>query len=166
VLGEGWCVTSHRGPGRTASVEKRRSPWHYMAKLRLLDMHALPVRLVCYRSFTVGIKVSSILGRAADSYSVGESSVVHELRRIARCVVTSKRHGWWLMRMRHSLAAQRSGRGSHSRPDVRLPSQTQSATQSIYAKFRGRSCDAVIRVYDESGNVIETHEHKGDFKEW
>jgi hypothetical protein len=23
----------------------------------------------------------------------------------------------------------------------------------------------VIRVYDESGNVIETHEHKGDFKE-
>jgi len=26
--------------------------------------------------------------------------------------------------------------------------------------------DAVIRVYDELGNVIETHEHKGDFKEW
>jgi hypothetical protein len=23
----------------------------------------------------------------------------------------------------------------------------------------------VIRVYDEAGNVIETHEHKGDFKE-
>jgi len=30
----------------------------------------------------------------------------------------------------------------------------------------GRSRDAVIRVYDEAGNVIETHEHKGDFKEW
>ncbi len=29
-----------------------------------------------------------------------------------------------------------------------------------------RSADAVIRVYDEVGNVIETHEHKGDFKEW
>ena len=26
--------------------------------------------------------------------------------------------------------------------------------------------DAVIRVYDEAGNVIETHEHAGDFKEW
>jgi hypothetical protein len=26
--------------------------------------------------------------------------------------------------------------------------------------------DAVIRVYDEVGNVIETHKHKGDFKEW
>ena len=25
--------------------------------------------------------------------------------------------------------------------------------------------DAVIRVYDEAGNVIETHEHRGDFKE-
>jgi hypothetical protein len=35
-----------------------------------------------------------------------------------------------------------------------------------YAKFRGRPHDAVIRVYDEAGNVIETHEHKGDFKEW
>jgi hypothetical protein len=23
----------------------------------------------------------------------------------------------------------------------------------------------VIRVYDLAGNVIETHEHKGDFKE-
>jgi hypothetical protein len=29
-----------------------------------------------------------------------------------------------------------------------------------------RSHDAMIRVYDEAGNVIETHEHKGDFKEW
>jgi len=36
-----------------------------------------------------------------------------------------------------------------------------------YAKFRSRSHDAVIRVYDEAGNdLIETHEHKGDFKEW
>jgi hypothetical protein len=24
----------------------------------------------------------------------------------------------------------------------------------------------VIRVYDDAGNVIQTHEHKGDFKEW
>ena len=35
-----------------------------------------------------------------------------------------------------------------------------------YAKFFSRSHDAVIRVYDNAGNVIETHEHKGDFKEW
>src|SRR4029450_13669678 len=35
-----------------------------------------------------------------------------------------------------------------------------------YAKHRSRSHDAVIRVYDEAGNVIETNEHAGDFKEW
>jgi hypothetical protein len=35
-----------------------------------------------------------------------------------------------------------------------------------YAQHRGRSRDVVIRVYDDAGNVIETHEHKGDFKEW
>jgi len=35
-----------------------------------------------------------------------------------------------------------------------------------YARFRSRSHDAVIRVYDESGKLIETHEHAGDFKEW
>jgi hypothetical protein len=35
-----------------------------------------------------------------------------------------------------------------------------------YAKFRSRSNDAVIRVCDEAGNVIETHDHTGDFKEW
>ena len=34
-----------------------------------------------------------------------------------------------------------------------------------YAKFRSRSHDAVIRVYDEADNVIETHEHAGEFKE-
>ena len=34
-----------------------------------------------------------------------------------------------------------------------------------YAKFYSRSHDAVIRVYDESDNVIDTHEHTGDFKE-
>ena len=34
-----------------------------------------------------------------------------------------------------------------------------------YAKFRSRSHDAVIRVYDKAGNVIETHEQAGEFKE-
>jgi hypothetical protein len=34
------------------------------------------------------------------------------------------------------------------------------------AKFYSRSHDAVIRVYDEAGNLIETHEQAGDFKEW
>jgi hypothetical protein len=28
------------------------------------------------------------------------------------------------------------------------------------------SNDAAIRVYDAAGNVIETHEHKGESKAW
>ena len=35
-----------------------------------------------------------------------------------------------------------------------------------YASHYSRSHDAVIRVYDAAGDLIETHEHKGDFKEW
>jgi hypothetical protein len=35
-----------------------------------------------------------------------------------------------------------------------------------YASQYSRSAAAVIRVYNAAGNVIETHEHKGDFKEW
>jgi hypothetical protein len=35
-----------------------------------------------------------------------------------------------------------------------------------HAKFFSRSHDAVIRVYDETGNLIKTQEHAGDFREW
>ena len=34
-----------------------------------------------------------------------------------------------------------------------------------YAMHCSRSHDAVISVYDDAGNVIETHQHAGDFKE-
>ena len=45
--------------------------------------------------------------------------------------------------------------------------QPNAITNAIgYAKFYSRSHDAVIRVYDEVGNVIEKHEHAGEFKEW
>ena len=35
-----------------------------------------------------------------------------------------------------------------------------------YAKFRSRLHDAVIRVYDTDGKLIQVHRHKGDFREW
>jgi hypothetical protein len=35
-----------------------------------------------------------------------------------------------------------------------------------YATYRSRSHNAVIRGYDGAGNVIETHEHAGGFKDW
>jgi len=44
------------------------------------------------------------------------------------------------------------------------PNATTNAIS--YAQFYSRSHDAVIRVYDDAGNVIETDEHLGDFKEW
>jgi hypothetical protein len=34
-----------------------------------------------------------------------------------------------------------------------------------YAKFRSRSHDAVIRVFDAAGNVSEIQEHARDFKD-
>jgi hypothetical protein len=45
--------------------------------------------------------------------------------------------------------------------------EANAASNAIgYAKHRSRSHLAVIRVYDAAGNVIQTHQHKGDFKEW
>jgi hypothetical protein len=35
-----------------------------------------------------------------------------------------------------------------------------------YAMHRSRSHRAVIRVYNDAGAVIGTHEHAGKFKEW
>jgi hypothetical protein len=35
-----------------------------------------------------------------------------------------------------------------------------------YAQFYSRAQASAIRVYDAAGNLIETHEQKGDFKEW
>lgn len=37
--------------------------------------------------------------------------------------------------------------------------------QMGYARFFSRSDDAGIRVYDDAGNLIETHERAGYFKE-
>ena len=50
------------------------------------------------------------------------------------------------------------GRLSYGRPNA-----TSNAVD--YAKFYSRAHNAAIRVYDDAGNLIETHEHAGDFKE-
>jgi hypothetical protein len=47
-----------------------------------------------------------------------------------------------------------------------MAAQTASTTQSDMRSSTAGHTRAVIRVYDETGNVIETHEHAGDFKEW
>jgi hypothetical protein len=50
------------------------------------------------------------------------------------------------------------GRSSYGKPDA-------ISNAINYPKFYSRSHDAVIRVYDEAGIVIETHEQAGEFKE-
>jgi hypothetical protein len=43
--------------------------------------------------------------------------------------------------------------------------EPNAASNAIgYAEHRSRSHDAVIRVYDNGGNVIQTHYHEGQFK--
>jgi hypothetical protein len=34
-----------------------------------------------------------------------------------------------------------------------------------YARFYSRTSDVVVRVFDESGNLVETHRQAGEFKE-
>ena len=46
-----------------------------------------------------------------------------------------------------------------------MASQTQSATQLTTRSFVVAHMNAVIRVYDGAGDVIDTHDDKGDFKE-
>jgi hypothetical protein len=47
------------------------------------------------------------------------------------------------------------------------PAEPDAISYAVgYVKFYGRSHEAVIRVYDAAGNLIETDEHKGDLKEW
>ena len=40
----------------------------------------------------------------------------------------------------------------------------KDAMRMGYAKFFSRSHDAVICVCDDAGNVVETHQHTGEFK--
>jgi hypothetical protein len=48
---------------------------------------------------------------------------------------------------------------------ARTSSPRVPVRRKVFKTKRGATPFAVIRVYDEAGNVIETHEHIGDFKE-
>ena len=71
----------------------------------------------------------------------------------------------------YEVRPRKDGRGfdliSDALPFGRLWEEGPSAFTSAtgYARHDSRPADAVIRVYDDGGNVIETQEHKGDFKE-
>ena len=73
-----------------------------------------------------------------------------------------------------SLSFKRSVRPSIMRRAVRVFAQVRFRfwIRAAMSNTRFRStkrierCEAVIRVYDAAGSMIETHEHAGDFKEW
>jgi hypothetical protein len=66
---------------------------------------------------------------------------------------------------------------THSKLSVSWPalSRLSAAARTVFAD-KGRLdpmqlvlppfTAAVIRLYNDAGNVIETHEHAGDFNEW
>jgi len=72
---------------------------------------------------------------------------------------------------RYEVRPRKDHRGINSISDAlplgRLPYGEQHAVSNAigYATHRSRSHPPMIRVYDNAGNVIETHEHGGDFKE-
>jgi hypothetical protein len=47
------------------------------------------------------------------------------------------------------------------KPAARALQAPEAATNEF-----SRSHAAMIRGYDDAGNVIQTHEHVGEFKEW
>ena len=71
----------------------------------------------------------------------------------------------------HQVRARKDKRGvdliSDLLPFGRLSYGEPNAISNAigHAMHRSRSHDAVIRVYDDAGNVIETHKHESDFKE-
>jgi hypothetical protein len=60
------------------------------------------------------------------------------------------------------MAELTPGSASHVRPNNCKRNQQCNRLREVFQPMH----DAVIRIYDEAGNVIETHEHAGEFKEW
>jgi len=53
-----------------------------------------------------------------------------------------------------------------STEDSRLDVFNTDATDAPLKAWRSLLHQRLISVYDDAGNVIETHEHGGHFKEW
>jgi hypothetical protein len=72
----------------------------------------------------------------------------------------------------YEVRSRKGGRGGNLISDAQpfgrsWYGEPNAASNTIgYAKHLSRSDNAMICVYDEAGNVIETHEHEGEFKEW
>jgi len=52
------------------------------------------------------------------------------------------------------------------RSTLPVESKTRISPERKRPNQRARSHTTVIRIHDEAGNVVETHEQAGDFREW
>ena len=102
--------------------------------------------------FVIIAELPSNVDAAALSFAVNASGAV----RSRMTVLIHARGG------RRSHEEGENGHVSRTRR-VELRGQFDFASRNY---FFSRSHDAVIRVYDQAGNVFETHEHKSEFKEW
>ena len=72
----------------------------------------------------------------------------------------------------YAIRPRRDKRGvdliSYALPFGRLwYGEPNAASNAIgYASQYSRAHDAVVRVFDAAGKVIETHQHTGEFKQW
>jgi hypothetical protein len=64
-----------------------------------------------------------------------------------------------------SILAAKDERPAAQSPSEESPSKS-GEKPNVTPNAEGFYGVAMIRVYDDAGNVIETHEHKGEFKEW
>ena len=67
----------------------------------------------------------------------------------------------------------KNGKGSDGHPALKIAALNSTFSSAIYAsapmtdkKKFSRAHNAMIRVYHHGGNVIQSLEHKGDFKQW
>jgi hypothetical protein len=69
---------------------------------------------------------------------------------------------FFLRKIRQST--MRTNSDSFRSGEIRILDSRAISNAPLRSTRRIENCDAVISVYDEAGNVIDTHEHTGDSK--
>jgi hypothetical protein len=107
-----------------------------------------------------------------DAHTTGITDIEFTTGTIAIITIAIELSGWRSLSKRFFTEVR--PRKDHRRVDLisdalpfgRLWYDGANAASNVlgYASHYSRSHGAVIRVYDDAGNVIETQEHTGDFK--
>ena len=130
----------------------------------------IPMGTTCDRT-TLILNYTRITTR--DPHTTGITDIEFTTGIIAIITIAINLNGWRSLSKRFftEVRPRRDHRGidliSEALPFGRLwYGEPDAVSNAIgYARFFSRSHDAVIRLYDDAGNEIETHEHDSDFKE-